>query len=424
MRWPAMVASVVAFSLLLAGCQLGTGSANPAVTQVASGASTPQRTPSATPAARPVSAQVQFSDPWSASESAQYRLHRTQIAAVNAAPKGATIHLVMYTFASASVGRALLAAYYRGVSVRVIIDDHANYRWTKRLQRALGTDQHRSSYVVRCHLACGSDITYPRRLSAGTIRPYVHVKWLSIDRSGADRNVVMIPSENLTPAATEQSNDMLVLRGDKAVYDFLLTRFNIMAKDSGSAYGTVTSGTVSMTMFPMPLPTGYRIDPDSPIPASMDPYLDYLRDIQCGGAHSTTIRIAMYMWTYPRLEVAKRFAELAKAGCRVIAIGQPLSPEKDEGWDPEITKALLAGGVELHQTAGDGVYLHSKIVTLEGWDTSDRELRLAITGSSNLLLQALVASDDLIVTNSDPAVVSAYSAHVDALITKHSRLVR
>lgn len=367
--------------------------------------------------------QVEFSDPWSHSTAAQYRLHRTQIAAINAAPKGATIHLVMYTLATETVGRALLNAYRRGVHVRMIIDDHENYRWTKRLQAAIGTDQAKDSYVVRCHLACASDITYPRRRSKGTIRSYVHAKWLLVDRSGSDRDVVMIPSENLTPAATQQSNDMLVLRGNSAACDFLVARFDIMRKDSGSAYGTLDDGTITMTMFPMPLPADYKIDPDSPIPASMDPYLDYLRDIQCGGDHSTTIRIAMYMWTYPRLVVAQRFAELARAGCKVTAIGQPLSPETDEGWDPEITKTLLDAGVELHQTAGGGVYLHSKIVTLDGWTTSGARLHRAITGSSNLLLQALVASDDLIVTNTDQKVVNTYSAHVDWLIAKHSRPV-
>jgi hypothetical protein len=69
------------------------------------------------------------------------------------------------------------------------------------------------------------------------------------------------------------------------------------------------------------------------------------------------------------------------------------------------------------------VYLHSKIVTLDGWNTSGERLHLAVTGSSNFLLQALVASDDLIVTDSDAAVVAAYSAHVDKLIARHSRPV-
>jgi phosphatidylserine/phosphatidylglycerophosphate/cardiolipin synthase-like enzyme len=418
----AVVAVVVVAAVALDGPRSGDRAPASATSGVSSSrtSSSPGATP--TPSA-PASAQVQFSDPWSRSSAAQYRLHRTQVAAIEAAPKGATIHLVMYTLATETVGRALLRAYRRGVHVRMIIDDHENYRWTKRLQTAIGTDQSRKSYVVRCHLACASDITYPRRLSKGTIRSYVHAKWLLVDRSGPDRDVVMIPSENLTPAATEQSNDLLVLRGNAAVYTFLRDRFDIMRKDAGSAYGTLTAGTITMTMFPMPLPAGYRIDPDSPVPASMDPYLDYLRDIQCGGDHSTTIRIAMYMWTYPRLVVAQRFAELARAGCRISAIGQPLSPEQDEGWDPEITKTLLDAGVELHQTAGKGVYLHSKIVTLDGWTTSGERLRRAITGSSNLLLQALVASDDLIVTNTDPKVVKDYSAHVDWLIAKHSRPV-
>ena len=424
----AAVAVPVALALALTGCVVPspTPSATVPTAPTAATASSLSPTHSPTTAGTPpatTSTRIQFSDPWSTRASAKLRLHLTQVAAIKAAPAGATIHLVMYTFATAWAGRALLAAHRRGVNVRVIIDDHENYRWTQRLQAALGTNQHRRSYVVRCHLACASDVTYPRRRSAGTIRSYVHAKWLIIDRSGTDRDVVMIPSENLTPAAVEQSNDMMVLRGDHAVYSFLRARFDIMRKDAGSAYGTIRSGSVSMTMFPMPLPKGYTIEPDQPVPAAMDPYLDYLRDIQCGGDHSTTIRIAMYMWTYPRLEVAKRFAELARAGCRVIAIGQPLSKESDEGWDPEITRTLLDAGIELHQTSGGGVYLHSKIVTLDGWNTAGARLHLAITGSSNFLLQALVASDDLIVTDSDAAVVGTYSAHVDQLIARHSRPV-
>ena len=421
----AAVVGAVALALAITGCIAPSTMPSPA-SPTAATATSPAPTQSPTKAGTPTAAastRIQFSDPWSSRASAQLRLHLTQVAAIKAAPAGATIHLVMYTFATAWAGRALLAAHRRGVNVRVIIDDHENYRWTKRLQVALGTNQHRRSYVVRCHLACASDVTYPRRRSAGTIRSYVHAKWLIIDRSGTDHDVVMIPSENLTPAAVEQSNDLMVLRGDHAVYSFLRERFDIMRKDAGTAYGTVTSGSITMTMFPMPLPKDYKVEPDAPLPAAMDPYLDYLRDIQCGGDHSTTIRIAMYMWTYPRLEVAKRFAELARAGCRVIAIGQPLSAERDEGWDPEITKTLLDAGIELHQTSGGGVYLHSKIVTLDGWTTSDNRLHLAITGSSNFLLQALVASDDLIVTDSDMAVVRAYSAHVDQLIAQHSRPV-
>jgi len=419
----AAVGGAVALALTISGCEMPTRAPSAATpTAATSAAPTQSPTKAGTPTVATTTTRIQFSDPWSTRESMQFRLHRTQVAAIKAAPAGATIHLVMYTFATEWVGQALLAAHRRGVNVRVIIDDHENYRWTKRLQAALGTDQHRRSYVVRCHLACASDVTYPRRRSAGTIRSYVHAKWLIIDRSGTDRDVVMIPSENLTPAAAEQSNDLMVLRGNHTVYSFLRARFDIMRKDAGTAYGTVTSGSVTMTMFPMPLPKGYQVKPDEPLPAAMDPYLDYLRDIQCGGDHSTTIRIAMYMWTYPRLEVAKRFAELARAGCRVIAIGQPLSAERDEGWDPEITKALLHAGIELHQTGG-GVYLHSKIVTLDGWNTGGGRLHLAITGSSNLLLQALVASDDLIVTDSDVAVVDAYSAHVDQLIARHSRPV-
>ncbi len=435
MRRPAVAAvgGAVALALAITGCVAPStmpppASPTAATTTSASATRSPTQSPTQSPtkAGTPTAAtstRIQFSDPWSTRSAAQLRLHLTQVAAIKAAPAGATIHLVMYTFATAWAGRALLAAHRRGVNVRVIIDDHENYRWTKRLQAVLGTNQHRRSYVVRCHLACASDVTYPRRRSAGTIRSYVHAKWLIIDRSGTDRDVVMIPSENLTPAALEQSNDMMVLRGDHAVYSFLRARFDIMRKDAGTAYGTVTSGSVSMTMFPVPLPKDYKVEPDEPLPAAMDPYLDYLRDIQCGGDHSTTIRIAMYMWTYPRLEVAKRFAELARAGCRVVAIGQPLSPESDEGWDPEITTTLLDAGIELHQTSGRGVYLHSKIVTLDGWNTSGARLHLAVTGSSNFLLQALVASDDLIVTDTDVAVVGAYSAHVDQLITQHSRPV-
>ena len=360
---------------------------------------------------------VLFNNPWSALRSQQFRLQDREVRAINGAPAGSSISIATYSLSSGEVGDALVAAYHRGVRVRLNIDPHANFIQTRRLVRLLGTDQARKSYVVRCHLACATDVTYPRRDGAGLIKPYQHAKFLAFSRTGSERNLVMFPSENLSPSAIEQSNDMIVLSGSRAVYDFVVERFAIMSKDAGSAEGEVTSGSATVTMYPVKLGAGAEPSPD------LDPYWALFKNITCRvGGKSTVIRVAMSMWSLPRLYLAERVAELSRQGCRFLVIGQPEIALG--GWDPEIKAALLVRGstVRLRQTTG-GKWVHSKIVTIDGWDAGGARLVMAWTNSANFLLQGLYYNDEIGILTTDPAAIRTYNRHIEGALFTHSRPV-
>ena len=337
--------------------------------------------------------------------------------AIDGAPKGSSIYIATYSLSSGEVGDALVAAYRRGVTVRLNIDPHADFIETKRMLRVLGTDQDRDSYVVRCHLACASDVTYPRRDGSGLTKPYQHAKFLAISTSGSERYLVMFPSENLSPSAIEQSNDMIVLEGSRAIYDFVVERFEIMRQDAGSAEGEVTSGSATLTMYPVTLGPGAKPSSDT------DPYWELFGNISCRvGGKATILRIAMSMWSLPRLYLAQRVAELSKEGCRILVIGQPEIAQG--GWDPEIKAALMVAGstVELRQTTG-GKWVHSKIVTVDGWDVRGDRLFLAWTNSANFLLQGLYYNDEIGILTTDAAAIRTYNRHIDGILSRHSHLV-
>lgn len=381
----------------------------PTATQLPGGAAT---TPAET-----FTTEVYFNDPWSDVEADVYRLQDVEVAAIKGAPKGATIYAASYSIGSKRIVNALIAAYRRGVRVRLNIDGHVTYEQGARIQRILGTDQTRDSYMVRCHLACASDVTYPTRDGKGITKPYQHAKFMAISRTGSDYDVVMVTSENLSSAVVEQSNDLIVLRGSKAAYDFIESRFLIMQQDSGSAYGEVTTGDVTLTMYPVVLADGEEPGPEH------DPYWHFFDNITCRhDGKSTVLRIAMSMFSLPRVYLAEQLTQLGREGCRITIIGQPNVP--DGGWDPEAKAALLVdgSGIELRQTTGKR-WVHSKVVTIDGWDAAGEPLRLAWTSNQNWLLQGLYYNDEIGVVSTDPAVVDAYDRHIDGLLTEHSKRV-
>ncbi len=360
---------------------------------------------------------VYFNNPWSSRDQDQYRLQDVEVQAIQDAPRGATIYAATYSIGSRRVGDALVAAYRRGVRVRLNVDSHATYTQTARLQKLLGTDQGKDSYMVRCYLACASDVTYPTRDGKGITKPYQHAKFMAISQTGSQQYVVMVTSENLSSAVVEQSNDLIVLSGSKIAYDFVESRFLIMQRDSGGAYGQVSTGDATLTMYPVVLASGQEPAPD------LDPYWHFFNNITCQHeGRATELRIAMSMFSLPRLYLAEQLAQLGREGCRITIIGQPNVP--DGGWDPEVKAALLVAGsgIELRQTTG-GKWVHSKVVTVDGWDGDGNPLRLAWTNNANWLLQGLYYNDEIGVVTTDQAIVDAYDSHLDGLLTRHSKRV-
>lgn len=391
--------------------------------------SVPVATASPTPRATstpPATAVVRFNDPWG-KPAQQRNLLSAQIAAIRNAPKGAVITVLAYSISDKASALALADAKRRGAKVRVLLSDHEHYSWGRNLATMLGTDPTKGSYLVQCHYACASDVTYRNDVNGALTRPYQHAKAMAISRSGRDRWVVMVPSGNLTRLSSEnQANDLLVLRNDKASYDFVVDRFAVMRKDSGNTGGVVQSGSTGLQLYPQVEP-GVPKSGQVPSPAPTDdPYATLFDDITCvvDGQH-TRIDIAMYMWTTPRRYLAKQIAALSESGCVVRVIGTPVERARDgRKWDPSIRRALLArGDVELRQVVSTMVTLHTKIILVDGWDATGGRITRTASGSPNFVAQALYWSDELAWTSNDPTILAAERQWIDRVLVPHSRQV-
>ncbi len=420
--------SAVGIGLVATAVVLG-GAAPRTMPPGATGAASlrPSPTSAPSPLTRPVTTGVLFNDPWGP-PAAQRTLLTAQVAAIRKTRKGATITLLAYSISDQTVVRSLIAASERGVRVRILLSDHGDYRRGNRLALALGSDTTADSYLTKCHLACASDVTYPNPVTGGLTRPYMHAKAMAISAAGPDRWVVMVPSGNLTVDSTEnQANDLLVVRNDQVLYDFVLDRFEVMRKDEGGTAASVESGSVGLRLFPdVPrIPASGKLpapDPDD------DPYAALLDDITCVvDGTATRVDIAMYLWSNPRRYLARRVAALSASGCAVRVIGTPLRKGRDgKGWDPSISKALLARGkVELRQidVASQRV-LHTKTVLIDGWDAAGTPITRTFSGSPNFIAQALSWSDELAWSSTEPALLAAERDWMDRVLVPHSRRVR
>ena len=118
-------------------------------------------------------------------------------------PRGATIRIVAYSFALFEVSDPLIAADRRGVHVQVIVDGRHSHEFeaTKALERTLGTDRHKDSFIVLTD-----------RSSRGTVS-HSHQKSWSFSKTGGSRHVVMVGATNLSVlGTTDQYSDMYTFR--------------------------------------------------------------------------------------------------------------------------------------------------------------------------------------------------------------------
>ena len=132
------------------------------------------------------------------------------VAAINNAPRGATIRIAMFSGSIPSFRDAVIAAYRRGVNVRLIMDGHASgFEWWKSMVRVLGTDRSRPSFATVCRYSC-----FDTRVT--TLQ---HSKLYLFTRTGAATRVTMLGSGNPTYAQANTGwNDLFTLvRGQSHV---------------------------------------------------------------------------------------------------------------------------------------------------------------------------------------------------------------
>lgn len=393
-------AGVLALLVALAGC---TGTSQPSP-------STPTTSDPVTPTPQPddeaalpglpkgVTQKAVLGDPWSSRAGKVHGVARSALAIIKQTRKGQTLTLSMFNLTYPGTADALVRARRRGVAVRVLLNgEGARSREVRILTAGLGSDMTRTSYVV---------------VRPGGVR--MHSKFLLVTARGGAGPVVWVSSGNLTSASgRDQANEALITTGDQRLYDFLQRQFSLMRQGVTDprrlSRSALTAGTFVRTY---PLPKGG--------PAH-DPILAVLNDVSCvHGNRRTVIRMAHLFLTAERRYVTARMRELVEQGCdlRVVA--------RMGGWDRVVVTDLLRGGPgKVLLRAARGSDLHTKITTVDGWNTAGERMKIALVGSHNLTGRALTktpegVNDELSVRIWNPATVQTYERWVDMVIAKHS----
>jgi phosphatidylserine/phosphatidylglycerophosphate/cardiolipin synthase-like enzyme len=328
---------------------------------------------------------------------AQQRILFTHIIrSINSAAPGSTIRIAVFSFQDNRTAKDLIAAYQRGVNVKLVFDGTNIYPSMAQVRAAIGSDISAKSFVVFCHHSC--------RGTTGQM----HAKYFSFNRVGSEKDITMVGSNNLTDHnSTQQWSDLYTVINDRAY--FLLYRhwFTQLKYDTPVAnpYESKTSGTdvvdiapLNLSQEPDPILTALQpvtcevtegqIDPTSPTPDAI--------------VHSK-IWIAAHAWNGNRGKaIAQAVAALQRSGCRAKVF-------YGIGMGGAVMAILRGSGVALNPGTHNHVRTHEKMMVFQGVYGGVPATNLVWTGSHNWSDRAL-GRDDLIVRIADPVVTAQYIA--------------
>ena len=353
-------------------------------------------------AAAPISytpkSKTTFNNPQSSTSSQRKiidELNRT----INGTPGGATIRIAAYLFDATTTADALVAAHRRGVNVQMLIDDGERDNALVRVRRVVGTDTDNRSYVTTCSSGC----------HAGS-PSIIHAKIYLFSRVGSASNVSMVGSANPYYHNVFNSwNNMQTIVNNATIYNSLSAYFNEMLDEpnDGNAYRETTSGAYKLYFFPK---------------ASGKPMiLEVLEGVSCSGVASgygsggkTVVRIAMWGWTAAREDIALELNALHRRGCKVEVL---LNKDRTS---KTVFAALLRssstyGKMKIYDGWYDGndngvagLYVHHKVLMINGNWFSDSGAKVVYTGSQNHTHEGLRRNNEVMLRVKINGVYNAF----------------
>ena len=245
-----------------------------------------------------------FNNPWGGDQE-KNRLLKKITRTINAAPSGSTIRIAAYSNDRKDVTDALINAHRRKVNVRVLLNGNWTSKQTTRMQRVLGSDRGRRSFVHICKYSCQGK------------RGNLHSKFYLFTKAGSAEHVVMFGSVNLTGyGAKTQWNDLYTTNNRTVMHNFLRDVFEQMKRDRAvdKPYISTSIGDFDLNVYPRY--NTARLE---------DPVWKRLDRVRCKGATNgtgvdgrTMIMVNMYGWNGDRgVYLARKMADLRRNGCRV-----------------------------------------------------------------------------------------------------------
>ncbi|MGH3414751.1 MAG: phospholipase D-like domain-containing protein [Marmoricola sp.] len=361
---------------------------------------------------------------------AQWNLEKRVVAAINHAHRGSYIKFSIYSFDRKPVARALIRAHHRGVTVRVLLNDHRFSGAQRLLRNALTANRSHRSWSYMCTHGCRS---------SGDI---LHSKFYLFSHTGGAHYVSMVGSVNMTyNSVHNQFNDLWISNSHKSTFMWFNDLFNQEAQDQpswrqnpphraneswphpGQSEGTEsTEAQIRARLTASPAHSSVLLQAIPwPRPSSRnDPIMAILRRVHCYGAtggtggsgNRTIVRVNMHAWTQDRgAWIAKRLRYMYAHGCHVqllygfggAKVRHVLAQRTSRGYVPTRSDG--------YDTNGDhelDKYSHQKELLISGHYGSQSGYRLSITGSSNYADHGLTGDEILFLIHRH----AAYNAYV------------
>lgn len=328
-------------------------------------------------------------------------LENTVVDLLDQAAPGSRVRIALYQLTRLRPAQAMSRAFARGVDIRVVFDRNvrdggANNAWD---EVVAGLPEENITVCDRgTNGSCiGTNINHNKlflfeRLMNGT------------------QNVVVQSTANLTNSQTRQHNAMVIVRDDAALFAGLSAYWNdLKAQRKNPAYDRTVVGDRDVRAYAMP--------------RSTDTVLAVLDNVVCES--DSILRVNMAFFGDSRLAVARRFADLKRAGCQVQMV---LRQNDNESAAPgeDVVDVLRDAGIEvtLARTSADGLRFttHAKILIVDSQyatSSSTRHRRLVFFGSHNYTMNALVENDEVLMRVDDPGVFAAFVDNWTAVRAQH-----
>jgi len=260
------------------------------------------------------------------------------------------------------------------------------------LSQALNDGQTPGSYLKTCNGSCLGPASGDVGVHHAKIFTFSEV----LTPAGPVKYVSTFGSANLTATNAAYSFNLShIVQNDKKIYTALNSYIALMPADKDQrteTVRTVSSGPYVLYLYPQ---RSYQ----------SDLILETLNSTGCkaprgfGAKGRTSVRVAMFSWSYGRVKIAKRLVRLQRAGCNVGVI---LTNDVSAGRvDQRVLKVLVEGKVptwngyrvRANQTQ---VYQHSKTLIVDG-AVGGRGQKLTFAGSANWTRNALDTNAETIV---------------------------
>ena len=307
---------------------------------------------------------------------------------------GSETHSVLYQFDSGIVAREMARANATGVSVNLVMDDSADGWLSRPTYRQLRKDLGDAQVHVCSRGACiGKGNNHNKIYLFSELRD-------PQDSSRTVRNVVVQTSKNLGFWQRYFFNDMVILYGDKAIYDAYLEYWNDLSEEKpdtayyegprGRAY-SAASGTRAY-FFPS---------------AIHDPVVEQLKTVSCEGGGRVYIAQSLYQGRAAD-ELTAQLVRLERRGCIVTAV-----LHKNET-DNQNLSGLLAGGIDVSYLES----IHSKVVmidALQDIEGEQRRAKVVFTGSLNRKEDSIRRNDEALLRIVSPVIYDGYRTYLSNL---------